>query len=217
MNKIISVEESISHIKPGDTIMAGGFLGVGSAHKIIDALVKKGIGDLTLVCNDTANEQTGVGRMVANKQFRKIITSHIGTNKESGRQLMAGETEIELVPQGTLAERVRAGGAGLGGVLTPTGVGTMVAEGKQIIEVNGKEYILEMPLRANVAIIFGSIVDKAGNVFHSKTTRNFNPLMALAADIVIVEAEKIVEVGEIDPHLVMTPAPLVDYIEEGWD
>ncbi len=217
MNKICSIEECISHIKPGDTIMAGGFLGVGSPHKIIDALVKKGVNNLTLICNDTANEQTGVGRMVANKQFKKIITSHIGTNKESGRQLMAGETEIELVPQGTLAERVRAGGAGLGGVLTPTGVGTMVAEGKQTIEINGKDYIVELPLRANVAIIFGSIVDKSGNVFHSKTTRNFNPLMALAADIVIVEAEKIVEVGEIDPHLVMTPAPLVDYIVEGWD
>ncbi len=217
MNKICSVEECVSHINSGDTIMVGGFLGVGSPHKIIDAIVKKGVNNLTLICNDTANEQTAVGKMVLNKQFKKIITSHIGTNKESGRQLMAGETEIELVPQGTLAERIRAAGAGLGGVLTPTGLGTIVQEGKQTVTINGKEYIIELPLRADVAIISGSIVDKAGNVFHSKTTRNFNPIMAMAADIVIVEAAKIVEVGEIDPHLVMTPATLVDYIVEGWD
>ena len=217
MNKICSVEECVSHINSGDTIMVGGFLGVGSPHKIIDAIVEKGVNNLTLVCNDTANEQTAVGKMVLNKQFKKIITSHIGTNKESGRQLMAGETEIELVPQGTLAERIRAAGAGLGGVLTPTGLGTIVQEGKQTVTINGKEYIIELPLRADVAIISGSIVDKAGNVFHSKTTRNFNPIMAMAADIVIVEAAKIVEVGEIDPHLVMTPATLVDYIVEGWD
>ncbi len=217
MNKICSIEECVSHINSGDIIMVGGFLGVGSPHKIIDAIVKKGVNNLTLVCNDTANEQTAVGKMVLNKQFKKIITSHIGTNKESGRQLMAGETEIELVPQGTLAERIRAAGAGLGGVLTPTGLGTIVQEGKQTVTINGKEYIIELPLRADVAIISGSIVDKAGNVFHSKTTRNFNPIMAMAADIVIVEAAKIVEVGEIDPHLVMTPATLVDYIVEGWD
>ncbi|MBN2878297.1 MAG: 3-oxoacid CoA-transferase subunit A [Clostridia bacterium] len=215
MNKICSMEECVKLVKPGYTIMVGGFLGVGSPHRIIDALVKAGADNLTLICNDTAMEDVGVGKMVVNKQFKKIITSHIGTNKETGRQLMAGETEIELVPQGTLAERVRAAGAGLGGVLTPTGVGTIVGEGKQVLEIEGKDYLLEMPLHADVAIIFGTKVDKSGNAFHSKTTRNFNPLMAMAADTVIMEAEEIVEVGEIDPHLVMTPATLVDYIVEG--
>jgi len=215
MNKICTMDECIKHITSGSTLMVGGFMGVGSPHNIIDALVKKDVKNLTLICNDTSTENNGVGKMVVNKQFSKIISSHIGLNKESGRQLMANETEFELVPQGTLAERIRSAGAGLGGFLTPTGVGTDVEEGKQVIEIDGKRYLLELPLKADVAIIKGSIVDKSGNVYHSKTTRNFNPIMALAADVVIVEAGKIVEVGELDPHLVMTPATLVDYIVEG--
>lgn len=215
MSKFISVNEATEHIKDGATLMVGGFLGVGTPHKIVNALVDKGVKDLTLICNDTAFVDKGVGLMVVSKQFKKIIASHIGTNKETGRQLTTGETKVELIPQGTLAERIRAGGSGLGGILTPTGIGTIVEEGKTIIEEDGMKYILEKPLRADVAILHGSVVDKAGNIFHKKTTRNFNPIMALAADVVIVEAEEVVEVGEIDPHLVMTPATLVDYIVEG--
>lgn len=215
MNKLISAEKAAELIKEGSTVMSGGFMGVGTPHTIVRALVEKGTKNLTLICNDTAFVDKGVGLMVSNKQFSKIIASHIGTNKETGRQLTAGETEVELVPQGTLAERIRAGGSGLGGILTPTGVGTVVEEGKTIIEQDGKKYILEKPLRADVAILHGSVVDKSGNVFHKKTTRNFNPIMALACDLVIVEAEELVEVGEIDPHLIMIPATLVDYIVEG--
>ena len=215
MNKICSMDECISKIHSGDVLMVGGFMGAGTPHRIVDSLLKTNINNLTLVSNDTSFPDFGVGKMVVAKQFKKIITSHIGLNKEAGRQLMEGETEIELVPQGTLAERIRSAGAGLGGVLTPTGVGTAVQEGKQLMEIEGRKYILEMPIKADVAIIHGSVVDKAGNVYHAKTTRNFNPLMALAAEIVIVEAEKIVEIGEIDPHNVMTPATLVDYIVEG--
>lgn len=214
MNKICSIDECAKHIPDGSTLMIGGFMGVGSPHNIIDALVKSGVKDLTLVCNDTSTETNGVGKMVVAKQFSRVITSHIGLNKESGRQLMAGETEFELVPQGTLAERIRSAGAGLGGFLTPTGVGTSVQDGKDVIERDGKKYLLELPIKADVAIIHGTVVDEWGNVYHAKTTRNFNPIMALAADIVIVEAEKIVKVGELDPHLVMTPATLVDYIVE---
>lgn len=215
MNKICSMEECIRHIQPGHVLMVGGFMAIGTPDRIIDALVENGVGDLTLVCNDTATETTGIGKMVVNKQFSQIITSHIGLNKETGRQLLAGETRVDLVPQGTLAERIRSAGAGLGGFLTPTGMGTVVQEGKQVITVDDVDYLLEKPLKADVAILYGSIVDRAGNVYHSKTTRNFNSIMALAADIVIVEAEQIVEVGELDPHWVMTPATLVDYIVEG--
>ena len=187
-------------------------MGVGSPHSVIDELVESRISGLTLICNDTSMTDYGVGKMVVKKQFSKIIASHIGLNKETGRQLTAGETEVELVPQGTLAERIRAGGAGLGGILTPTGVGTTVQDGKQVIELNDRKHLLELPLRADTAIIAGTIVDMSGNVFHAKTTRNFNPLMAMASNTVIVEAEKIVEFGELDPHMVMTPATLVVHI-----
>lgn len=212
MNKILLMDECVRLIRPGTSLMVGGFMGVGSPLGIIDALAETDVSNLTLICNDTSMEEFGVGKMVVKKQFSKIITSHIGLNKETGKQLMAGETVIELVPQGTLAERIRAGGAGLGGFLTPTGVGTVVQENKQVIEVTGTKYLLELPLRADTAIIAGTVVDKSGNVYHAKTTRNFNPLMAMAADVVIVEAEKLVEVGELDSHLVMTPATLVDHI-----
>ncbi|CDF57797.1 acetate CoA-transferase subunit alpha [Thermobrachium celere] len=215
MNKIKTIDEVMEFIKDGQTIMFGGFLAVGTAENIVDAIVKKGVKDLTIICNDTAFVDKGVGKLVANKQVKKVIVSHIGTNPETGRQMNAGEIEVELVPQGTLAERIRAYGAGLGGVLTPTGLGTVVEEGKTIIEVDGKKYLLEKPLKADVAIIKGSKVDKKGNVWYSKTTRNFNPIMAMAADLVIVEAEEIVEVGEIEPENVVTPHILVDYIVKG--
>ncbi len=215
MKKCVAIEEAIGHIKDGMTIMVGGFLGVGSPHGVIEALVQKGVKDLTLIVNDTCYPHHGVGKLIVNKQIKKVITSHIGTNKETGRQMKEGEIEVVLVPQGTLAEQVRAGGAGLGGILTRTGVGTLVEEGKKKIEIDGKEYLLELPLRADVALIGGSKVDGKGNIYYNKATKNFNPAMATAADIVIVEAEELVEVGEIDPNDVMTPSIFVDYIVGG--
>ncbi|MEW9123824.1 MAG: 3-oxoacid CoA-transferase subunit A [Thermotaleaceae bacterium] len=215
MAKVISLEEAIGKIHEGMSVMVGGFLGCGSPHRIIDALTEKGVKNLVLICNDTAFPDKGVGKMVVNKQFKKIMVSHIGTNPETGRQMNAGETEVVLIPQGTLAEQVRAGGSGLGGFLTPTGVGTEVEEGKQKIEIDGKTYLLELPVRADAALIFGCKVDKKGNIHYEGATRNFNPLMAMAADLVIVEAEEVVEVGELDPNDVMTPGIFVDYIVGG--
>lgn len=215
MKKIISFEEAINKIEDGMTIMVGGFLGVGSPHGLIDALVEKNVKNLTIIANDTAFPDVAIGKLIVNKQVKKVIASHIGTNKETGRQMSEGETEVVLVPQGTLAEQVRAGGAGLGGILTPTGIGTVAEEGKQKISLDGKKYLLELSLRADIALIGGSTVDKKGNIFYNKTTRNFNPLMAMAADVVIAEAEKLVDIGQIDPHLVMTPGEVVDFIVEG--
>lgn len=215
MKKLITIQEAVDKVKDGMTIMIGGFLGVGTPERIIDALVEKNVKHLTIIANDTAFVDKGLGKLIANKQVKKVIASHIGTNKETGRQMNEGEILVDLVPQGTLAEQVRSGGAGLGGVLTPIGIGTVVEDGKQKIEVEGKTYLLEKPLRADIALIFGSKVDKKGNAFHNMTTRNFNPLMAMAADMVIIEAEEIVEIGEIDPHLVMTPGVFVDFIVGG--
>lgn len=215
MKKIVSMEEAISHIKDGMTVHIGGLLAVGTPENIITALIEKGVKDLTIVANDTGYPDRGIGRLVLNNQVKKVIASHIGTNPETGRRMQSGEMEVELVPQGTLAERVRAAGCGLGGVLTPTGLGTIVAEGKDIVTVDGKDYLLEKPIKADVALLLGTTVDKAGNVIFAKTTKNFNPLMGTAADLVIVEAEKIVEVGEIDPDHVMLSKIFVDYIVEG--
>lgn len=217
MAKVISIEEAVSHIKDGMTIMVGGFLGCGNPHKLIDALVEKGVKDLTLICNDTSFVDYGVGKLVVNKQIKKLIASHVGTNRETGNQMNSGEMDVQLVPQGTLAERIRAAGAGLGGILTPTGIGTVIEEGKQKIEVDGKEYLLELPLKADVALIAGHKVDKFGNIVYRGATRNFNTLMATAADLVIVEAENVVEVGEIDQNDVVTPGLFVDYIVDGGD
>ena len=211
-NKLVSMEEAVSHVKDGMTVFIGGFLGVGTPEKIIDALIAKGVKDLTVIANDTGFPDKGIGRLVVNNQVKKVIASHIGTNPETGRKMQSGEMEVELAPQGTLAERVRAGGNGLGGILTPTGIGTIVEEGKEVLIVDGKKYILEKPLRADVALLNGSVVDELGNVIYAKTTKNFNPMMATAADTVIVFAEKLVKVGEIDPDHVMTSRIFVDYI-----
>lgn len=214
MNKIKTLDQALDNIKDGMTIAVGGFLGVGTPEKLIDAVIAKGVKNITLICNDTAFPDKGVGKWVVNKNVSKVIISHIGTNPETGRQMNAGELEVELVPQGTLAERVRSAGAGLGGILTPTGIGTIVEQGKQKMTIDGKDYLLELPLKADVALIKGSIVDKKGNVYYNKSTRNFNTLMATAADLVIIEAEKLVEVGAIDPSDVMTPSIFVDIIVE---
>ncbi len=212
MNKIVSKEQAVNLIKDGMSLMVGGFLAVGTPEDLIDELVKQNQKDLTLICNDTGFVDKGVGKMVVNKQFSTIIASHVGTNKETANQMNSCETKVILTPQGTLAEHVRQGGAGLGGFYTQTGVGTEVAENKETKTINGKEYILEETLRADVAIIKGSIVDKKGNIYYKGSTRNFNNIMATAADIVIVLAEELVEVGEIHPNDVMTPALFVDYI-----
>lgn len=211
-NKVVTMEEAVSHIKDGMTVFIGGFLGVGTPEKIIDALIEKGVKDLTVIGNDTGFPDRGIGRLVCNNQVKKVIATHIGTNPETGRRMHTGEMEVELCPQGTLAERIRAAGAGLGGILTPTGVGTIVEEGKQVIEVDGKKYLLEKPLKADVALLNGSVVDELGNIIYAKTTKNFNPMMATAADTVIVFAEKLVKVGEISPEEVMTSRIFVDYI-----
>lgn len=214
-NKIVSVQEAVSHIKDGSTVMIGGFLACGTSEIMMDAIVEKGVKDLTIIGNDTAYEGVGAGKLICAKQVKHVIASHIGTNKETGAQMTSGETEVTLVPQGSLAEKIRAAGMGLGGVITPTGVGTDVAEGKQPITIDGVDYIIEPPLKADVAILKGSIVDKIGNVYYDATSKNFQEVMALAADTVIVEAEKLVEVGELDPNYIMTPAILVDYIIVG--
>ncbi len=215
MDKVVSIDRAVDQIKDGMTIMIGGFLGCGSPHRIIDALVEKGIRDLTLICNDSGFIDGGVGKLVVNKQIKKLIASHVGTNKETGNQMNSGEMEVILVPQGTLAEQVRCGGTGLGGFLTPTGVGTLVEEGKEKIEVDGVEYLLEKPLRADIALIAGDKVDTYGNIVYYGATRNFNNLMASAADITIVEAENILEVGQLNPNHVITPGIFIDYIVDG--
>ncbi|HOX12455.1 MAG TPA: CoA transferase subunit A [Spirochaetales bacterium] len=215
---VINAAEAAKMVNEGDVVHVGGFLACGSPLGILAALAARGTKNLTLVCNDTAvldeknGRVTGVAPLVKNRQFRKMIISHIGTNPESQRQMNAGETEVVLVPQGTLAERVRAAGCGLGGILTATGLGTEVQEGKQVVQVQGRTFLVEEALPGDVALIKARKADKAGNLVYSKTARNFNPLMAMACKTVIVEAEEIVNIGEIDPDQVHTPSILVDYL-----
>ena len=215
MAKIISAAEAAAKVQDGMTIMVGGFLACGTPQTLVDQVLANGTKDLTLVCNDTAFPDAGVGKLVVNRQFKKVIVSHIGTNPETGRQMNAGELTVDLVPQGTLAERIRSAGFGLGGILTPTGVGTPVEAGKQKLTIDGKDYLLELPIKADVALIKAYKADKAGNLVFRKAARNFNPLMATAAQVVIVEAQNIVETGEIDPDEVMTPGIFVNYLVQG--
>ena len=212
MNKLFRLDEIKHLFKDGMSILFGGFLGCGTPHKIVDLLIEQNIKDLTIIGNDTSYVNYGIGRLVANNQVKKVIASHIGTNPETGRLMNEGSIKVELVPQGTLIERIRAGGAGLGAVITPTGVGTIVASGKQTLVINNKEYLVELPIKADLAIIKGSIVDEFGNTFYKGTTKNFNPIIATAAETVIVEAENIVRVGELDPDHIHTPGVFVDYI-----
>lgn len=215
---VISAAEAAAMVRPGQVVQVGGFLGCGSPDAVLAALASAGVGGLTLVCNDTAvldeknGRVTGVAPLVKAKAFSKVVVSHIGTNPETQRQMNAGETEVELVPQGTLAERVRAAGAGLGGVLTPTGVGTEVEKGKQKLLVGDKAYLLEEALPGDVALVKAKKADKAGNLVYAKTARNFNPLMATACKLVIAEVEELVEIGAIDPDQVHTPSIFVDYL-----
>ncbi|HVJ49645.1 3-oxoacid CoA-transferase subunit A [Desulfitobacterium sp.] len=212
MTKVISLEEAISKIENGMTIMAGGFIGCGTPGQLVEGICQRGIKELTLIANDTGILGDSMSKLIVQRCISRLIATHIGTNKETGRQMSAGELEVTLVPQGTLVEQIRAAGAGLGGVLTPTGIGTIVEEGKQKLEVNGAEYLLELPVRANVALLNAYKADKAGNLVYRRAARNFNPIMATAADIVIVQVDHIVEVGEIDPDEVMTPGIFIDYL-----
>lgn len=212
MNKVKSLDEVLVKIKDSSVLMIGGFLSVGTPESLVDAIVNKGSKDLTIISNDTGFPGVGTGKLIMNKQVKKLIASHIGTNPETGRQMHAQELEVELIPQGTFAERIRAAGAGLGGVLTPTGIGTIVEEGKRKLEISGKEYLLELSLKADVALIKAHKADKKGNIVFRGASRNFNQIMATAADYVIVEAENLVEVGEIDPNDVMVPHIFVDAI-----
>ncbi|MBQ9638299.1 MAG: CoA transferase subunit A [Bacteroidales bacterium] len=212
MNKFITVQQAAEKIHDGMTVMVGGFLGVGNPIALLDALVEKGVKDLTIICNDTAYPEVGVGKLITNHQVKNLIATHIGTNKNTVDQMNAGELHVELSPQGTLAERIRAAGAGLGGVLTQTGLGTVVEEGKQKVVVDGVEYLLEKPVHADVAIIGANICDEEGNLVYKGTSQNFCPLMATAADTVIVEPQEIVATGSIAPENVKTPGIFVDYI-----
>ena len=215
---VMSAEEAVSRIKPGASLMVGGFNFAGVPYTLIDALMAQGTGDLHLIANDTlyANDRhpdgVGHGKLVVSGRCRKVTASHIGLNRATQKLFNEGKLELELVPQGSFVERIRCGGFGLGGVLTPTGVGTIHEEGKQIVEVEGKRYILEPPLKADVAIIRGYKADRGGNLTYYGTGRNFNPAMATAADLVIAEVDMILGQGDINPNDVVTPGMLVDIL-----
>lgn len=212
MREPISTEFAADLVFDGATLLIGGFMGVGTPERLIDAIVAKGVGNLTIVANDTARPGLGIGKLIDAKLVGKAIVSHIGTNPETQRQMIAEEIIVELTPQGTLAERVRAGGYGLGGVVTPTAVGTIAAEGKQTVEIDGKTFLIDTPITGDFALIKARHADYYGNLEYMLTAQNFNPLMAMAGDTVIVEASEIVPVGVIPPDHVRTPGILVDYI-----
>lgn len=212
MNKLSRTEDVAALLKDGMTIMVGGFLAQGTAEKVIDAICRSSIKDLTVITNDAAYPDRGVGKLLISGKVKHLIASHIGTNAVVGEMLNSGTIDIEFVPQGTFAERIRSGGAGLGGVLTPVGLGTMVEQGKEKVVVDGRTYLLEKPLHADLAIIGASVCDKIGNIFYKGTSQNFNPMMATAADVVVAECQELVEVGQIPMESVHVPAILVNYI-----
>ena len=208
----LPLDQSVAMIPDGASLMIGGFMAVGTPERVIDEIVRQNKRDLTVIANDTAAPGKGIGKLVGAKLVRKAIVSHIGLNPETQRQMMAGDMEVELVPQGTLIERIRAGGHGLGGILTQTGIGTSVENGKQRIEAGGRAYLLEVALRADFALVQAFLADYLGNLSYALTARNFNPVIAMAADTVIASADNIVPVGVMSPDHVVTPAPVVDYL-----
>ncbi len=210
--KTIPLAEAVAMIPDGASLMIGGFMGVGTPERVVDEIVRQGKRGFSVIANDTAKPGVGIGKLVSAKLVRRAIVSHIGLNPETQKQMIAGEMAVELVPQGTLIERIRAGGFGLGGVLTPTGVGTVVEEGKRKVDVDGKDYLLETPLKADFALVHAFLADYLGNLSYALTARNFNPLVAMAGAMVIATAEHVVPVGLISPDHVVTPAPLVDYL-----
>lgn len=210
--KLITLQDAAGFFRDGMTIMVGGFMGVGTPPRLVEALLESGVRDLTLIANDTAFVDTGIGPLIVNGRVSKVIASHIGTNPETGRRMIAGEMDVQLVPQGTLIEQIRCGGAGLGGFLTPTGVGTIVEDGKQTMTLEGKTWLLERPLRADLALIRAHRSDMLGNLTYQLSARNFNPLIALAADITLVEPDEMVETGELQPDHIVTPGAVIDHI-----
>lgn len=209
---VVSASEAVGRITDGATIMVGGFNYGGIPYTLVDALLEQGTRDLTMIGIDTAYDETGHGKLVAARRVKKAIAAHVGLNKTTGRLYESGEMELELYPMGTLVEKVRAGGCGLGGFLTPAGVGTPAAEGKRVIEVGGREYLLELPLRADVALIRGYRADRGGSLTYRGTNQNINPTMALAADFVIAEVDEVVSVGALSPDEIVTPGVLVDML-----
>ena len=207
---VLSAQEAVKCVKRGDSVMVGGFNYGGIPYTLTDALYDQGTDQLTLISNDTIYEFCGQGKLVAGGRCKKVIASHVGLNKTTGRLFHEGKMELELFPQGTYVEKIRAGGAGLGGFLTPTGVGTVVEDGKKVLEVGGKKYILELPLTADVALIRAFRADRMGNLTYTGTNKNFNPTMATAAKIVIAEVDEVVNVGELDPNNIATQGILVD-------
>jgi acetate CoA/acetoacetate CoA-transferase alpha subunit len=210
--KTISLEAAVAMIPDGASLMIGGFMAVGTPERLVDEIVRQGKRDLTVIANDTASPGKGIGKLVGARLLRKAIVSHIGLNPETQRQMAAGELEVELIPQGTLIERIRCGGYGLGGILTQTGIGTPVEDGKQRIEANGRAYLLELALRADFALVHAFLADYMGNLSYALTARNFNPVIAMAGETVIACTDNIVPVGVISPDHVVTPAPVVDYL-----
>ena len=210
--KTISAEQAAAMIPDGASVMIGGFMGVGTPERIVDALVARRTGGLTVIANDTATPAVGIGKLVRAGLVRRAVVSHIGLNPETQQQMIAGKIDVDLVPQGTLIERIRAGGYGLGGILTPTGVGTVVETGKQTLVIDGRRMLVEVALRADFALVNAFLTDYLGNLTYALTARNFNPIIATAADVVIVDADNIVPTGVISPDHVVTPAPLVDYV-----
>ena len=208
----IALSEAVAMIPDGASLMVGGFMAVGTPEPLMDELVRQGKRRLTVIANDTAMPGAGIGKLISAGIVARVIASHIGLNPETQKGMLAGEIDVELVPQGTLIERIRAGGFGLGGVLTPTGVGTLAADGKATVDVDGKTFLLEKPIRADFALVNARAADYLGNLTYALTARNFNPVIAMAAERVIVYAESIVPVGVIPPDQVVTPAPLVDYL-----
>ncbi len=216
MNKVVaSADEAVADVPDGASVMVSGFGLCGNPENLIAALHRKGVKGLTLISNNCGTTELGLGALLQAKQIRKIVASYVGENKEFERQYLSGEIEVELVPQGTLAERIRAGGAGLGGFYTATGVGTKVAEGKETRVIDGRPYLLELPLRADFALVYAWKADTWGNLVFRKTTRNFGPMMCAAAKVTIVEAPHVALAGELDPDLVHTPGIYVKRVVRG--
>lgn len=212
MKGALKPHEAASLIGDGASVMIGGFMAVGTPERMIDAIIERGVSDLTVIANDTAMPGKGIGKLISAGLVSRVIASHIGLNPETQQKMIAGEIQVELVPQGTLVERIRAGGMGLGGILTPTGIGTEMQDGKQVVEVDGVPYLLEKPLKADFALIGAWQADHVGNLSYLLTAHNFNPVMALAGETVIADAESIVPVGVIAPDAVKTPGLLVDHL-----
>lgn len=215
MNKLTTLKDAVARIESGMTVMIGGFMTVGTPETLVDALVAKGVTNLTVVCNDAGTPGKGAGKLIRNGMTSRFYASHVGLNPEFGKLMAEGAIDAILVPQGTLAERIRAAGVGLGGILTPTGVGTDVERGKEKITVDGRVFLLEPPMKGDVALIKAHRADRQGNLVFRKSAQNFNPLMAMACDYVIVEAEHVEDVGAIDPDHVMLPGIFVDAVVKG--